>query len=46
MVVAKSVNVYFSPSLKDYLEKTDSTCESVVWEFLIDLTLVSIQNAI
>lgn len=26
-------------SLKDYLEKTDSTCESVVWEFLIDLTL-------
>ncbi|XP_074617902.1 membrane-associated tyrosine- and threonine-specific cdc2-inhibitory kinase-like [Acropora palmata] len=26
-------------SLKDYLEKTDSTSESVVWEFLIDLTL-------
>lgn len=26
-------------SLKDFLEKNDSTIESVVWEFLVDLTL-------
>lgn len=26
-------------SLKDYLEKNDSTSESVVWEFLVDLSL-------
>ncbi|KAL9978966.1 hypothetical protein ACROYT_G016552 [Oculina patagonica] len=31
-------------SLKDYLEKSDSTSESVVWEFLVDLTLVSTFN--
>ena len=31
----------FSFSLKDYLEKNDSTSESVVWEFLVDLTMVS-----
>ena len=34
--------IYFSFSLKDYLEKNDSTSESVVWEFLVDLSLVSI----
>jgi len=26
-------------SLKDYLEKSDSTSETVVWEFLVDLSL-------
>ena len=36
------VIIYFSFSLKDYLEKNDSTSESVVWEFLVDLSLVSI----
>ena len=36
------VTIYFSFSLKDYLEKNDSTSESVVWEFLVDLSLVSI----
>lgn len=36
------VMIYFSFSLKDYLEKNDSTSESVVWEFLVDLSLVSI----
>ena len=35
------VLIYFSFSLKDYLEKNDSTSESVVWEFLVDLSLVS-----
>lgn len=29
-------------SLKDYLENNDSASESVVWEFLVDLSLVSI----
>ena len=33
--------IYFSFSLKDYLEKNDSASESVVWEFLVDLSLVS-----
>ena len=34
--------IYFpSDSLSDYLEKNDSTSESVVWEFLLDLSLVS-----
>ena len=35
--------IYFSFSLKDYLEKNDSTSESVVWEFLVDLSLVGIE---
>ena len=34
------VHLFFS--LKDYLEKNDSTSEFVVWEFLVDLSLVSI----
>lgn len=34
---------YFSFSLKDYLEKNDSTSETVVWEFLVDLSLVGIE---
>ena len=35
--------IYFSFSLKDYLEKSDSTSETVVWEFLVDLSLVGIE---
>lgn len=31
-------------SLKDYLENDDSASETVVWEFLVDLSLVSTFN--
>ena len=31
-------------SLKDYLENSDSASETVVWEFLVDLSLVSMFN--
>ena len=36
--------ICLSFSLKDYLEKNESTSESVVWEFLVDLTMVSKMN--
>ena len=36
------IMIHLSSSLKDYLEKNDSASESVVWEFLVDLSLVSI----
>ena len=35
------IMICFISSLKDFLEKNDSTSESMVWEFLVDLTLVS-----
>lgn len=36
--------IRFFFSLKDYLENNDSASETVVWEFLVDLSLVSTFN--
>ena len=40
MFVVVVDTIIYSCSLKEYLEKNDSTSESVVWEFLVDLCLV------
>ena len=36
--------IWFFFSLKDYLENNDSASETLVWEFLVDLSLVSTFN--